>query len=415
MMAFLLLFMFGPAMADWQRTAGLPGGTVYTLIANEGNLFAEAYGEGPAVVDGGIFRSTDDGATWITADSGLPKSETVYNPVFCGDRLFAGTQEKGFRSSDLGASWSAIDIGVTLPDPVHFLPVGGNRLFAIKRDPSVILRSDDCGDSWYFQNPFWPVKGGIDAVAMSGGFLIAGALPNYGPSGDVYRSSDNGATWLVANTGLPPYPQVLAFAVSDTQVLAVINGKGLFRSSDHGLTWSAVNTEPILPLITCLAVVGHRLFAGTAAGVFHSSDEGLHWEPAASGLPGSIRIENFAATGTHLFLGTLDGKVWKRPLAEFPSSIRQAANYGKAWGFEGNQGAILRQGSTIPFSIGSGGLVEMGIFDMKGIKVGTLLKSNLGAGRHQTVFAAGGLAGGIYHMRLQASGSAWTRRFILEN
>lgn len=412
----LSLLMPAAAGAEWSSTADLPGGTVYTLIAKGGNLFAEAYSLVSGAVDGGIFRSDDNGATWVSADSGISKSETIYNPVFCGDRLFAGTQERGFRSDDSGAHWSPIDIGIAQPDPIRFMQFGGSGLYAIKRDLSVILRSDNCGDSWYFQNPIWPAKGSIEAVARSGDYLLVGSIPGFGgPDGAVYRSSDNGAIWAAVDSGLPPHPQVTAFAVTSSHVIAAVNGKGLYRSSDHGLTWSPANEGMTAPYVSALAAVGNRLFAGTGFGVFLSDDQGLTWEPASTGLPGGILIENIAATDTHLFLGTLDGKVWKLPLAEIPIAVRRAQARGRAWGFEGNAGAFLSPGADIPFTLAKGGAVDVAIFDMRGAKVRTLMRTNLGAGRHQAVLDAGGLSEGIYHLRLEAAGSAMTRRFILRN
>lgn len=412
----LFLLMLGAAQAQWTPTADLPGGKIYTLFAGGGSLFVEAYEDDSGDVDGGIFRSIDNGATWTSADSGLPRSETIHSPVFCGGRIFAGTWERGgFRSSDLGASWTPIDIGTTLPDPIRFLPFGGSRLYAIKRDASVILRSVDCGDSWFFQNPYWPwsTKGTIDAIAMSGDRLIAGALPGFGPVGEVYRSSDNGANWSVANTGLPPHPQVQSMVVTDAHVLAVVTNNGVFRSSDHGLNWSEANTGLATP-VSCLAKAGVHLYAGSSSGVFHSSDEGLTWEHVGTGLPGVIRVETMVATETHLFLGTLDGKVWKRPLEEISSPIRRPAKSAKDWGFEGNPGAILRHGTSIPFSIRHAGEVKIGLYDMKGVEVRKLLRSDLEAGRHRFILDAGGLSGGIYHLRLWSSGFIRSRRVVLE-
>lgn len=396
-------------------TADLSRGPLYSIMAGDGAIFTEAYGADSNGLDGGIFRTTDNGDTWTPVTSGLSDPQSLRNPVFCEGRIFAGNEKGGFQSTDMGTNWTPIDIGFNLPDPVHFLPTGGPRLFALKGHSIVLLRSNDCGDSWFFQNPIFPVDALIAAVAVSHPYLVVGAIPGGGPRGDVYRSTDNGETWFVANSGLPPYPVVMQFALADDLVLAAIGNKGIYRSLDHGLTWSPANTGLTSTHIQSIVAAGSHLFAGTYSGLFHSADHGSNWELVDSGLPDTIGIHYLAATDTHLFLAMYDGRIWKRPLAEISMSIRKSDPRIGRWGFEVTSGALLGDGAGIPFSIAHGGEVEVSVLDMKGIKLRTLLKSRLGAGWHGTVLDADGLSSGLYFLRLHASGTSWTRRFVLEN
>ena len=82
-------------------------------------LFAGTY-------DHGVFVSSDSGASWSAADSGIA-GMNVQTLVVHGSDIFAGTDTKGvFRSTNNGAYWTAVDSGLiqpslTLPDVFAFV------------------------------------------------------------------------------------------------------------------------------------------------------------------------------------------------------------------------------------------------------------------------------------------------------
>jgi len=77
-----------------------------------GKIYASE--EGPLYVasDLGIYKSTDDGATWFSSSKGLPKG--VANAVQKHTTgLYAAIEGEGiFRSTDDGATWKDADAGV---------------------------------------------------------------------------------------------------------------------------------------------------------------------------------------------------------------------------------------------------------------------------------------------------------------
>src|SRR5690606_9974090 len=89
-----------------EMNSGLTAQFIVTLAINlQGDLFAGTdFGEG-------IFRSTDDGASWIPLT--IATSNNVYGIVVdSGGDLFAGTYGDGiFRSSDNGTTWTMITPG----------------------------------------------------------------------------------------------------------------------------------------------------------------------------------------------------------------------------------------------------------------------------------------------------------------
>src|ERR1019366_5407230 len=110
--------------ASWTATSSiLTGVFVNALAVTDTNssspmLFAGTYG-------GGVFRSADSGASWTSASTGLTgnglyiQALAVSGANSSAPMLFAGTGGKGgvgdgvFRSSDNGASWTAASAGLT--------------------------------------------------------------------------------------------------------------------------------------------------------------------------------------------------------------------------------------------------------------------------------------------------------------
>jgi hypothetical protein len=73
--------------------------------------------------------------------------------------------------------------------------------------------------------------------------------------------------------------------------------------------WVQTNLPDSLT-VSCFAVSGTNLFAGTAAGVFLSSTGGSNWAPFTSGLTSSY-IYSLAVQGTDLFAGTSGDGVFR--------------------------------------------------------------------------------------------------------
>ena len=58
---------------------------------------------------GGVFRSTDDGNTWIERNNGLIATDVRAIAINPSNDIFAGTYGMGmFRSSDSGQNWEKI-------------------------------------------------------------------------------------------------------------------------------------------------------------------------------------------------------------------------------------------------------------------------------------------------------------------
>jgi hypothetical protein len=272
--------------ASWTAAnTGLTNLNVAALAVSGANLFA---GTG-----GGVFRSPDNGASWTAVNTGLTNLN-VRALAVSGANLFAGTWGGVFLSTNNGASWAAVNTGLTI-QIVQALAVSGTNLFA--GTAGGVFLSTNNGDSWTAVNTGLTNRD-IQALAVSGTNLFAGTL------GGVFLSTNNGASWTAVNTGLTNRG-VHALAVSGANLFAGTRG-GVFLSTNNGASWTAVNTGLTNRDVRALAVSGTNLFAGTWSGVFLSTNNGASWTEVNSGLR-RLLVAALAVSGANLFAGTGHG------------------------------------------------------------------------------------------------------------
>jgi len=192
--AAILIVLFCPrASAQWVATGGPYGGEVksFAISPAAGGLWSPNIFAG--IGDGGIFRSTDDRASWTAVNSGLTSLD-VLSLAVNGTNLFAGTWFGCSRSTDNGATWTGI-------------------------------------------NPPSATSPEVSSLAVSGANLLAGYR-----NGTVFLSSDNGVRWTTASTGLTSSP-VSALAFSGTNLFAGTGNGGVFLSTNNNTSWTGASAN----------------------------------------------------------------------------------------------------------------------------------------------------------------------------
>ncbi len=125
-----------------------------------------------------------------------------------------------------------------------------------------------------------------------------------GTRNGIYYSPDNGATWQARNTGLRLFcnsqepPSVYCFFVpSGSEGKEIFAGTvfGLYRSTDDGATWVYVDLGLPGPGIDDRALdvngivqIGKSLFAIVSGAVCRSTDNGNKWKPLPFDFMGNV-------------------------------------------------------------------------------------------------------------------------------
>jgi hypothetical protein len=172
--------------------------------------------------NGGFFRSTDSGTTWIAASNGLPLQGNVTVITTIGNEIFAGIPGNGvYRSINNGSSWTSANTGLT-SDVTAFAVIGSDFFAATGTG---VFRSTDNGTQWNAVNNGLTDPAVLTLTAWNGN-LFSGTEDS-----GVFLSTNNGAGWAPVNTGLPPNTIVTAFAISGANTSSPI----LFAAADGGL------------------------------------------------------------------------------------------------------------------------------------------------------------------------------------
>ena len=255
------------------------------------------------------FRSSDDGATWTPAGGPIYSRQVTAFAINPQDpsMIFGGSDEELLRSTDGGASWFDIDNGAFVGGSVRDLAINPNT-------PSTVLAATSAGT--YRTLNFgaqWTLVASptVRLVIAPSDTALAYATDGAG----VLKSTDSGGTWTRV---LSAYG--IAVAVDPTNAAIVYFGGtagDVWKSTNGGASWSTVILPPpSRPAVSALAVdpiSPGTVFAGLAQyGVFKSTDGGATWTTQLSALNDPYRFVFDAAGGDTLYVSSAGAPVFAK-------------------------------------------------------------------------------------------------------
>jgi hypothetical protein len=378
------------------------------------DLFAAC--SGSDYVSAGIFRTSDNGASWCAIRNGLPSNPNYgyYLTMNCiyayGNALYAGCNGGYgiFRSTDNGAHWTSIFWTSILGNgTVTGYTSSGTHLFAAM--DGWIFGSTDSGATWNFMESEYtmPMYYGLNTIVFCDTVLLAGIN-----SVGAFRSTDFGASWTAANTGLPKGAGVTAFGVSGANLFAGTQMNGVYASTNGGITWSQAGSGVQNTRIYGFAFSGTNLFAATGVGVFLSTNYGASWTPASSGLPNTA-VVSLAVLGNYLFAGCSNAGAWARPLSEMTSVHEVVPVVPMSFSLSQNYPNPFNPSTIIKYELPKASVVRLSVFDILGREVSVLVYERENAGSYEVKFDGSSSASGVYFYRLQAGSFVQTRKLLL--
>ncbi|MGB5543514.1 MAG: YCF48-related protein [Gammaproteobacteria bacterium] len=213
--------------ASWTQSAS-PVSAVLTAVTFHDRDLGWAVGH-----DSVVLKTTDGGDTWTVTHSAPDLEQPLFDVWFAdaNNGLAIGAYGYVLVSSDGGDSWQessldAQELGAAVADDLaeDLAEDGG----------------DDAVDDESFGDDSWmddiPADYHLNALMEADGQLFIGA-----ERGNIYRSDDQGQTWVL----LPSfYPGSFfgTFATSQGDVYVMGLTGHLFRSRDGGLSWDKVET-----------------------------------------------------------------------------------------------------------------------------------------------------------------------------
>lgn len=265
----------------------------------------------------GVYRSTDSAQTWGKPISPAPGGVDIWAvAVAYGDEknVFVGTSNWTFHSADFGGNFSAVSYGPT----VQVI----NSLAASRSMTGRFYAGATGGQAYTIQNgdSQWSPAGaglpaGSNVIKLVVHPTLAQTVLAVTNDAGVYKTSDGGATWLAAGTGLGS-TLVTGIAVDPTdgnKVYVTTRDHGVWRSNDAGTSFAsasvgvpdhatAISLDPAHPA---------TIYVATDQGVYQSLDGGTTWKSYSAGL-GSVDITTLAVDASSVvFAGTWDNGVWR--------------------------------------------------------------------------------------------------------
>ncbi len=240
------------------------------------------------VSNGGVWKTTDAGRTWVPIFDGAPTGSTGALAVAPSDPrvLYLGTGEAQqrpdlsvgngvYKSTDAGRTWTHLpelrdtqQIGALV---VH--PTDPNRLFVAAlghpygpNEERGLYRSAD-GGATFVRVLFKDENTGAVDVTLDpdNPEVVYAALWQArqgpwengdfrGPGSGLFKSIDGGTTWRQLTSGLPDWEKsrvgrigVTVAPTLNTRLYAVVEarqGAGIYRSDDAGEHWVRINSDP---------------------------------------------------------------------------------------------------------------------------------------------------------------------------
>lgn len=252
----------GPAGETWASTS-TPGDYPTSFGLSDGGSTIVMTGW-----NGGIYRSTDGGATWTNRLGGGFRGAVAITPD--GNRVIAVLRP--------GAVYTSTDSGET------FVSQGTNRFYtsvAISNDGMKAIAGTD-GDALYLTT-----DGGITWSAVTDPTPGTGTWTDVASSADgtkliaskhngfLYTSTDSGATWTARDAARAWFG--VSSSADGTKLAAAVNGGNIYTSTDFGATWTARASIQNWGTINSSSD-GNVLIATVGAGnVYTSTDAGLNW------------------------------------------------------------------------------------------------------------------------------------------
>ena len=235
------------------------------------------------VASGGLFRTTDSGATWTPLTDGkVPLGSTGSVAVSDSDpnTIYLGTGSDGvrsnvstgrgvYKSTDAGQTWKfvglydagqigAIRIHPTNPDIAWVAAVGD--IFKSNQERGV-FKTTDGGKTWRKVLFVSNMVGAMDLELQPGNPSVVYAwmsrlerkpwtIISGSREGGFYKSTDGGENFTRITTGLPNEligkANLAVTAANANRIYALIEAKpggGLYRSEDAGQTWALINSQ----------------------------------------------------------------------------------------------------------------------------------------------------------------------------
>lgn len=294
----------------------------------------------PTGPDGGVWKTSDGGVTWVNKKSLIttgPKvsaSGATFNilgmTVDPQDRraIYLATADSGLvYSLDGGDSWQQAKIPGTRVNSVAV--DAKNKCIVYATTGNHIYKTETCGRDW--KEVFFGARTEVSFTQIVADWYNTTMLYAGTSDGDIFRSQDSGVTWtkMIRADGTP-ITSLVVDPRDSRIVYAGTQGAGILKTEDSGATWTQVfkqfgddyrDARRVIQVIPDPAQA-KRIYIVSKYGILRSDDAGDTWTALKlTTPPGTIKINSLA----------IDPKNNKNILFTGVSTLQFTTDGGASW------------------------------------------------------------------------------------
>ncbi|MCF6269353.1 MAG: YCF48-related protein [Melioribacteraceae bacterium] len=331
--------------ATW-NISELQGGVLYKSI------FFTSATEGWLAGDSDLLKTTDGGANWGTANSGLSSAAFGYKImhsiyfVSSSTGYIVGNNGKFARTTNGNTSNPTWTVSTIAGEENYYsVSFGTSSTGWVVGNGGVIQKTTNSGGAWTAQvepitteklnatffvssNTGWAVgENGIVVTTTDGGSSWSTVnlgttntlFDVYFPSADVgyicgdavfYYTKDGGTTWT-SRTVINEYYSTKFINDNIGWIVGSTGFGTLFKTTNRGSSWTALSPAPPSPLYDLAIVDANTLVAvGYSGSIQRTTNGGTSWSAVTSGTTDILRTVHFVNSSVG-YIGTDNGKVLK--------------------------------------------------------------------------------------------------------
>jgi photosystem II stability/assembly factor-like uncharacterized protein len=361
--------------------------------------------------DGGLTFNSQD----LTA-SGLLKAEDIY---FKDDNVGFIVGMGISKTFDGGTNWLPEVDGIGMRGTANDLYYSNNNLYAVGQRydfnyqffEGFIYKSNDDGFTFLDYRICSDTSNqntDLRAVFSTGNNVCyAGAFSSLGTGSTLYKSTDDGVSWVSLN--FTKSINSLFFKSADEGFAATT--EGIYQTTDAGATWT--NIQPTTHSLNSIKILNlFGLAVGDSGTIYKTDDGGITWKLML--CPVTTDLHKVTIISPSLAYATGPGSGIKY---ENLTSIEEHSINPKTFQLEQNFPNPFNPSTKIKYNISQPGFVQLKVYDVIGNELAILVNEEKPAGSYEVEFNSSvgslQLASGIYFYRLQIGDFISSKKMIL--
>jgi hypothetical protein len=336
----------------------------------------------------GLFKSTDNGNSWINLTYSAPVTQSLTMMSVMEESvttIYSGSDKRLYQSTNSGVSWSWIPLPIDSVSINDIKRSGNNIVLAYNKsfNQGGVFYSSNNGSTWMVAtgiptaNPMYDLHVEADTVYVAG-------------KGGIYKSTNQGAAFSFLGNGTNVGLRTITRHQGNL-FAGDVGGTGLYVSSNNGITWSPANASVFggfcqvfsvaqSPSIILSAVSGNTACTNTTGPLKASTDGGMSWVSYTVGLTGGGGGEIGTNSSNTDFFTKVGKKVFRTSVSTLIKETSASSPLKAYFDSEKNLNILLEISTRVEIKIYSvsGTLVYSGSLSDSNLKISDLQQASTG-------------------------------------